>query len=819
MRQRIRIHKAEANQGALDFSYLLDAPAGKHGFVRVKDGHFYFEDGTRARFLGFNIAARSNTPDHETADKLAARFASMGVNVIRLHAADAPIGEEPCTWSSCKEAPLLDYESGSSCSFNKEGLDRFDYLVAKLKEKGIYLHIDLMVARAFTAKDGIEYSDYIENCVKCFPMFNERLIELQKDYARQLLCHVNPYTGLALIDDPAVITIQINNEESAIKGTADMETLPNIKPYRDEVKRKFNHFLLMKYDTREKLKKAWTHDGVCALAEDEDPAENTVRIAEGSFLQPANDPMGPWDGECSPARYADYMDFGIYVNRNFYRMMKNYLHSLGAKVPIAASNLLGGAADVYGHSDGDVMENNSYFNHPMPPFRNTVFTVAGPTEYVSTNPLTMQTRSRAATTIPSLASVAVIKGKPFMLTEWNEYGVHPFHSTAVVQTVAYACLNDWDGLILYNHHTSENWDDQPADEIISVFDAYNDPAVICQWGFMAAVFLKGLVAPAYQNIDVVFTQDDLRTLPDCNELLNTFLPYVTGMRNVFLENGEKYTGNADVAVNAGFLNGADLSEAKHSVWYAWSPYRDAFRQYKEESRLSQAAKDAGELQPGVHLGGRALVIDNISQMAGSGDYRAFAAQLDAAFKKWGVLSEDTGYVDGALISSTKEIVFDPTHSRFCVNTPYCGYFSGAPEKTIELSENVSVQVNNERISVSLLPVDAQKLSGATEFILTAMGTTGMDETEYKPGIQLGGIQFTDVILKGKLFAETLEGTVKVKAQRAALQILDPVGEVLTTLEGQTEGGTTVFCLDGTVPGISYRLTIGKERMEDGEENS
>ena len=55
--------------------------------------------------MGFNVAARSNTPDHETADKLAERFASMGVNVIRLHAADAPVGEEARTWTSSKETP------------------------------------------------------------------------------------------------------------------------------------------------------------------------------------------------------------------------------------------------------------------------------------------------------------------------------------------------------------------------------------------------------------------------------------------------------------------------------------------------------------------------------------------------------------------------------------------------------------------------------------------------------------------------------------------------------------------------------------------
>ena len=92
MKQHIRIDKLNPNKSVLDYSYLLDAPAGKHGFVTTKSGHFYFEDGTRAKFLGFNVAARSNTPDHKTAERLAERFASMGVNVIRLHAADAPIG-------------------------------------------------------------------------------------------------------------------------------------------------------------------------------------------------------------------------------------------------------------------------------------------------------------------------------------------------------------------------------------------------------------------------------------------------------------------------------------------------------------------------------------------------------------------------------------------------------------------------------------------------------------------------------------------------------------------------------------------------------
>lgn len=66
---------------------------------------------------------------------------------------------------------------------------------------------------------------------------------------------------------------------------------------------------------------------------------------------------------------------------------------------------------------------------------------------------------------------------------------------------------------------------------------------------------------------------------------NCFLPYVMNTASVFLDGGEAYTGSADVAVNAGFVNVGDLSQAKHGVVYAWSPWRDAFRRFRDESRL------------------------------------------------------------------------------------------------------------------------------------------------------------------------------------------------------------------------------------------
>lgn len=810
MKQHIRIHKAEPNQGVLNFSHLLDAPAGKHGFVQSRNGHLYFEDGTRARFLGFNIAARSNTPNHATAEKIAERFASMGVNCIRMHAADAPISDEPATWSSCREAPLLDYDSGNTRHFHPEGLDRFDYLFAKLKEKGIYIHFDLLIARGFIDGDDLSYPGGFASTLKRYTMYNERLIELQKEYAKEFLTHVNPYTGLSYTDDPAVITVQMNNEDSAIKGDMGADLTDQMKPYRDEVQKRFNHFLLAKYETRERMKKAWTHDGVCALGDNEDPAQGTVEVVMGDFHQPSNDPMGQWDAPCGPARYNDFMEFGILMNKNFYQDMKDYLISLGVKVPIVASNLIGGAADVYGHTVGDIMENNTYFNHPLLPVNDENHMVFGPAEYVSSNPLTMQTGAGAmATTLLSFGSLAVVSGKPFIISEWNEYGLHPFHSTAFVQTVAYACLNDWDGLLLYNHHTSEGLDDQPADEIHSVFDAYNDPALICQWGFMAAIFLKGLVSVAKNQIDVVHTQNDLCTLPTFHSMPSTFLPYLSSMRSVFLDGDDKYRGNADVALTAGFLNGGDLSDARRGVYYAWSPYKDAMRKYRDDNRLKRVAAGSNEIQPGVHLGQQALVFDEIAKVAGTGDYREFIKLFDQALKEWGVFAEGTGYVDGKLISDTGEIEFDPDHARFKIHTSGCGYFSGAPEENIALSEKITVRAANDRISLALLPLDADKLSDAKEYVLSAVGATGTDKQSFAPGPELmPGLKFTIVRMDGKLYAETLEGSLFVKAESAKLTALDPTGREIGVIEGEKSGDGIRFAMKGDLPGVQYHLTIG-----------
>ena len=60
------------------------------------------------------------------------------------------------------------------------------------------------------------------------------------------------------------------------------------------------------------------------------------------------------------------------------------------------------------------------------------------------------------------------------------------------------------------------------------------------------MFLKGLVSEAKHCVDIVYTQNDLKTLPEFRAMPTMFFPYITGMRNVFLDSVTILPGNGDI---------------------------------------------------------------------------------------------------------------------------------------------------------------------------------------------------------------------------------------------------------------------------------
>ncbi len=233
----------DASPSITNISAWLEKPAGRDGFVSVKDGHL-FANGKRLRIFGVNMAFGANFPTHADAEKVAARMAKFGINCVRFHHMDnqpAPGG----VWA--KDMRTLDPGQ----------LDKLDYFIAELKKNGIYADLNLHVSRTYPDRPRAEKVGN-EDYDKGVDNFCAAMIALQKDYARDLLTHVNAYTKNAYIAEPAVALIEINNE-NALLTSWHYGALDSIAaPYREELTALWKKWLREKYPTDEKLIAAWS---------------------------------------------------------------------------------------------------------------------------------------------------------------------------------------------------------------------------------------------------------------------------------------------------------------------------------------------------------------------------------------------------------------------------------------------------------------------------------------------------------------------------------------------------------------------------------
>jgi hypothetical protein len=235
----------------VDVSWLNDSPAGASGYVQVHEGHFVDGRGRRLRFLASNFTFGSCFPEHELADKLAARLASLGINCIRFHHLDN------------QTAPGGIWKAGTAKKneFDPDQLDRLDYFIAALKRHGIYADLNLHISRNYWEgedfPDGLannrERQERLPNYGKAIDKINDQMIRMQRDYARALLTHLNPYTGTNYAKEPCVAIVEINNENSLLQ--LKVSSLPDY--YRADVLKKWNRWLKARYGSTEKLTAAW----------------------------------------------------------------------------------------------------------------------------------------------------------------------------------------------------------------------------------------------------------------------------------------------------------------------------------------------------------------------------------------------------------------------------------------------------------------------------------------------------------------------------------------------------------------------------------
>jgi len=211
--------------------------------LAAHSSHFY-SGKNRVRLWGVNLSFGANFPTHEDAPHIAARLAEAGVNAVRCHHMDS------ARW------PRGLWNSKDGKTIAPEALDRLDFFINQLARRGIYVDINLHVGRAHSQylnlpKANREYD-------KMFNIFTPALIDAQKQYARELLTHVNQYRKLRYADDPAVAIVEITNENSLFMWGSEqtLRTLPSY--YADILQGKFNTWLQKRYGSDEKLRKTWS---------------------------------------------------------------------------------------------------------------------------------------------------------------------------------------------------------------------------------------------------------------------------------------------------------------------------------------------------------------------------------------------------------------------------------------------------------------------------------------------------------------------------------------------------------------------------------
>ena len=462
----------DAPANVVNMSHLVDAPAGKNGRIRVEGGHFVNDRG-RVRLNATNLTGPANFPTQEEAERLAERLARFGINCVRLHYFDDEYG----TFMLPKEQGILPPNPKSKREFDPERRDRMDYMVFQFKKRGIYVDVNLHVARNLDARDGVVPGTPWAN--KGVDQFNPHIIALEKEYAKGLLSHVNPYTGMSYLKDPVVAIVELNNEDALWRVYRGGALDDIAEPYATEFRVLWNKWLLKKYGSTEKVRSAWKL------------REKPFKYLDGRKIE--KDEYPPVRAKGSRAPDTMLRDFYLFLSdteHDYWTGMRDYLkNDLGLEAPVAATQL--GYSTPHLQAELDFVDNHAYWCHPS---INAKWTIRNKAMV-----------NGSAHCISRLAAQRV-HGKPYTISEYNHPYPNFYGAEGQPMLRAYGAFNGWDGVFEYSYNNRQNAEPDHNEYFFSMC-ARTD--VLAHMPACAAIYLRGDVAESRKPLAVNLTCDAL----------------------------------------------------------------------------------------------------------------------------------------------------------------------------------------------------------------------------------------------------------------------------------------------------------------------
>jgi hypothetical protein len=448
----------------------LDVPAGKHGrIVRDKDRLLYHDQ--PIKLWGINLSFQSCAPPRDLAEKRAAFYADYGINAVRLHKYADGSG-----W-----AGILAEDSFTE--FDPQGLDRMDYFISQLKQRGIFVEFSAHFgSQKLGEKDRqtVPYlaefgslkakTDRIETPHSAVH-YSPELQELQIRQMVNLLKHRNPYTGLTYAEDPAVAIVEIINEQSILfySSMTPLKTSPTL---RASVAARFCDWLRTRYGSQEQLEKAWggkpafdsfTGEGFPAVGEQLDK-NNILPLGNPWFWDP--DQL-KGSQAFRKRRLLDSLEFLYGLQNEFYARYMKAVRDAGYLGEIVSSNWQAGRAisHLYNlHSDAlmGMVDRHNYLG-------------GGSGRRIDNACMVSVPGSGMLST-----GMQQVAGRPFMLSEWihvapNEWGAE---GPAIIGAYGVG-LQGWDASFIFQDRDEAAFSDRigrdrfnaMAPQVLGVFPA------------------------------------------------------------------------------------------------------------------------------------------------------------------------------------------------------------------------------------------------------------------------------------------------------------------------------------------------------------
>ena len=416
-----------------DVSSLLHKPAGLHGPLRREGRHFVFADGTFAKFWGIG-ARMAATP--EAQERQARFYAKHGINMVRQHPVQSVLG-------------VLETEPGSGeRRLDPERLDAWDRWFWILRENGIYMTWSCFYPHVITPEDDYPPDLYAEladrgagKSTSGIVNMSEALQDAEWAWLEMLLRHVNPYTGLAYKDDPALAILEVHNED-CIFWHAPLNELAGADGryplHRALLQERWRQWVSDRYGNDTALAAAWG-DGMRGATADHDADSVTssrMRLY-GAWEMEAD---GPWGASKAKGRrrMGDFIRFLAEFQRGYYERRETRLRDRGFQgVTVTTAWKAGGAAadpaNIWCDDAMEAIDRHNYFGGGAGGH--------GITAGVVMNDSHLDRPGRGILS----SGLYQVEDKPFIMTEWTQKPPNQWKAEIAPLVACYGMgLQGWD---------------------------------------------------------------------------------------------------------------------------------------------------------------------------------------------------------------------------------------------------------------------------------------------------------------------------------------------------------------------------------------